>query len=69
MNSKGSFLRVFSLAQEVWYFHGSQTFNLLDEVESSYREKLALLKSMHIFNFVETVSVIGLLIINFFKRC
>lgn len=57
-----------SLAQEVRYLHGPQLFNLLNEVGSNYREKFTLLKSMQTFNFVETVSIIGLLSIIFVKR-
>lgn len=58
----------FSLAQEVHYLHGPQLFNLLNVVGSNHREKFTLLKSMQTFNFVETVSIIGLLSIIFVKR-
>lgn len=57
-----------SLTQEVHYLHGPQLFNLLNVVGSNHREKFTLLKSMQTFNFVETVSIIGLLSIIFVKR-
>lgn len=67
-HSTGSLVGASSLAQEVRYLHGPQLFNLLKVVESNYREEFILLKSMQTFNFVETVSIIGLLIITFVKR-